>query len=89
MPTRVSGRTQIYREGWVVSKTQEAIDNAGSVEKIAEQKIKTAVQVRKDIELSIVSNTAAVGGALSDLGCHPVYLTQLILGTSPATVSAR
>lgn len=32
--------------------------------------------------------TAAVGGALSDLGCHPVYLTQLFLGTSPATVSA-
>jgi 1,5-anhydro-D-fructose reductase (1,5-anhydro-D-mannitol-forming) len=33
-------------------------------------------------------STAAIGGALSDLGCHPVYLTQLILGTSPATVSA-
>jgi 1,5-anhydro-D-fructose reductase (1,5-anhydro-D-mannitol-forming) len=32
--------------------------------------------------------TAAVGGALSDLGCHPVYLTQLFLGTVPRTVSA-
>jgi 1,5-anhydro-D-fructose reductase (1,5-anhydro-D-mannitol-forming) len=32
--------------------------------------------------------TAAVGGALSDLGCHPVYLTQLFLGALPATVSA-
>jgi 1,5-anhydro-D-fructose reductase (1,5-anhydro-D-mannitol-forming) len=32
--------------------------------------------------------TAAVGGALSDLGCHPVYLTQLFLGTAPATVNA-
>jgi predicted dehydrogenase len=31
---------------------------------------------------------AAIGGALSDLGCHPVYLTQLFLGTTPATVSA-
>jgi len=31
---------------------------------------------------------AAVGGALSDLGCHPVYLTQLFLGARPATVSA-
>ena len=30
----------------------------------------------------------AVGGALSDLGCHPVYLTQLFLGTIPDTVSA-
>jgi 1,5-anhydro-D-fructose reductase (1,5-anhydro-D-mannitol-forming) len=33
-------------------------------------------------------STAAIGGALSDLGCHPVYLTQLFLGISPATVSA-
>jgi 1,5-anhydro-D-fructose reductase (1,5-anhydro-D-mannitol-forming) len=32
--------------------------------------------------------TTAVGGALSDLGCHPVYLTQLFLGSLPATVSA-
>jgi predicted dehydrogenase len=31
---------------------------------------------------------AAGGGALSDLGCHPVYLTQLFLGALPATVSA-
>jgi predicted dehydrogenase len=30
----------------------------------------------------------AIGGALTDLGCHPVYLTQLFLGASPATVSA-
>jgi 1,5-anhydro-D-fructose reductase (1,5-anhydro-D-mannitol-forming) len=31
---------------------------------------------------------AAVGGALTDLGCHPVYLTQLFLGAQPDTVSA-
>jgi predicted dehydrogenase len=30
----------------------------------------------------------AIGGALTHLGCHPVYLTQLILGAHPATVSA-
>jgi 1,5-anhydro-D-fructose reductase (1,5-anhydro-D-mannitol-forming) len=33
-------------------------------------------------------SAAAVGGALSDLGCHPVYLIQLFLGSSPATVSS-
>jgi 1,5-anhydro-D-fructose reductase (1,5-anhydro-D-mannitol-forming) len=31
---------------------------------------------------------AAGGGAFSDLGCHPAYLTQLFLGAFPATVSA-
>ncbi len=30
----------------------------------------------------------AIGGALTDLGCHPVYLVQRILGSSPATVAA-
>ena len=30
----------------------------------------------------------AVGGALVDLGCHPVYLIQLFLGERPETVSA-
>jgi len=30
----------------------------------------------------------AIGGALTDLGCHPVYLTQLFLGSSPSSVSA-
>lgn len=30
----------------------------------------------------------AIGGALTDLGCHPVYLTQLFLGARPSTVSA-
>lgn len=30
----------------------------------------------------------AIGGALTDLGCHPVYLTQLFLGSTPARVSA-
>ncbi|MGW7683194.1 Gfo/Idh/MocA family protein [Kribbella sp. NPDC054772] len=31
---------------------------------------------------------SAIGGALTDLGCHPVYLTQLFLGATPETVSA-
>lgn len=75
VPTRVSNRTQIFREGWVVSKTQEAIDNAGSVEKIAEQKVKSAIHVRKDMELAIVSNTASVGGATRVLGGLPSWLT--------------
>ncbi len=30
----------------------------------------------------------AIGGALTDLGCHPVYLTQLFLGSTPDSVTA-
>ncbi len=32
---------------------------------------------------------SAIGGALTDLGCHPVYLTQLFLGSAPETVTAN
>jgi 1,5-anhydro-D-fructose reductase (1,5-anhydro-D-mannitol-forming) len=31
---------------------------------------------------------AAIGGALADLGCHPVYLVQHFLGARPETVAA-
>jgi predicted dehydrogenase len=31
---------------------------------------------------------AAIGGALTDLGCHPVYVLQHILGPRPASVQA-
>lgn len=31
---------------------------------------------------------AAIGGAFSDLGCHPAYLVQRFLGARPAAVSA-
>lgn len=31
---------------------------------------------------------AAIGGALTDLGCHPVYVLQHLLGPRPATVQA-
>ena len=30
----------------------------------------------------------AIGGALTDLGCHPVYLVQRFLGLQPETISA-
>ena len=30
----------------------------------------------------------AIGGALTDLGCHPVYLVQRILGSTPESVTA-
>jgi hypothetical protein len=51
------------------------VDNAGSNEKMAEQKIKSAIEVRKDVELSIVANTASVGGATRVSGGLPSWLT--------------
>ena len=75
VPTRVGGRTQIFREGYIVSKTQDAVDNAGRNEKLKEQKLKAGIQVRKDTEFAILDNNASVGGATRELGGLPSWLT--------------
>jgi len=74
-PTRVGNYTQIYSQGWVFSGTQQAVENAGNVVKVAEKKIKAAIEVRKDVELSIVTNTASVAGATRLSGSLPSWLT--------------
>lgn len=74
-PARVGNPTQILREGWVFSKTQEAVENAGDVVKFSEKKIKAALEVRKDIELALVSNNASVRGATRVMGGLPSWLT--------------
>lgn len=74
-PVRVGNYTQIFREGWIYSKTQEAVENAGNVEKFAEKKVKAGIEVRKDMELSIVTNNASVAGATRESGGLPTWLT--------------
>lgn len=74
-PARVGNHTQILSQGWVFSGTQQAVENAGNVVKIAEKKIKAAIEVRKDAELAIVTNTASVGGATRLFGSLPSWLT--------------
>lgn len=74
-PARVGNYTQILREGWVFSGTQEAVENAGNIVKFAEKKVKAAIEVRKDIELAIVTNTASVAGATRLMGGLPSWLT--------------
>lgn len=73
--SRMGNYTQIMRKEWVVSKTQEAVDNAGEAEKIKEVRAKRGVEIRKDTELAIVSNTASVGGATRIFGGIPSWLT--------------
>lgn len=72
-PTRVGGRTQILREGFIVSETQEAEDNAGKVEKLKHNMLKAGIQIRKDAELAIVENNASVGGATREFGGLPSW----------------
>lgn len=74
-PERVGNYTQIFREGWIFSGTQEAVENAGNVVKAAEKKVKAGIEVRKDVELAIVTNNASVAGATRETGGLPTWLT--------------
>ncbi len=72
---RMRNYTQIMRKDGILSKTQEAINNAGRAEQIKYQKLKKGVELRKDIEFALVSNTASVGGATRQFGGLPSWIT--------------
>jgi hypothetical protein len=66
--TRVGNYTQISRESYVVTKTQEAIDKAGMKSELGAQRAKAGASLKTDIELSIISNNASVGGQTRQSG---------------------
>lgn len=59
---RLGNYTQIFRKTGIVSGTQDATDNAGNVEQVRYQKLKKAVELKKDVEYSIVDAKASVAG---------------------------
>lgn len=72
---RVGNETQILRESWVVSKTQDKIDNAGNQESSDRAKLEAGLVIRKDLELAFLSNTASVAGTTRIVGGLPSWLT--------------
>jgi hypothetical protein len=60
---RVGNYTQIFRKSFIVSDTQEVVSKAGPKSDLGRQRAKTGVELKKDVEASILSNTASVAGA--------------------------
>jgi hypothetical protein len=74
-PTRVGARTQIFTKTFIFSGTQQAVSNAGNVEKRTHEMMKKGKALRKDIEFAIVSNTASSNTDPRTLGGLPTWLT--------------
>jgi hypothetical protein len=74
-PVRMGDYTQIFKESWIISGTMEATDDAGSVQKRKYQKLKKGIEIKKDIEFALLSNTASVSGNTRFLGGLPSWLT--------------
>lgn len=73
-PTRMGNYTQILRKDGIISRTQDKTDEAGSRTKVKEQKLKKAVELRKDVEFSIVAANASVAGATRKSGSLSTWL---------------
>jgi hypothetical protein len=74
-PQRLGDYTQIFRKDWIISGTQEVVSEAGRVQKRKYQKLKKGVEIRKDVEFAIVSNTASQTGNKRYLGGLPSWIT--------------
>lgn len=74
-PTRLGNYTQIFRKEFIISETQEAVKQAGNVQKVRNQLVKKGIEIRKDVEYSILSNVGSVGGATRVSGGLPSFLT--------------
>lgn len=72
---RVGNYTQIMRKEGIISGTQDATDNAGSVEQVKYQKLKKGVELRRDVEYSIVAANASVAGATRKSGSLSSWIT--------------
>jgi len=73
-PTRLGNYCQIMKKDWIISNTQEAVDNAGRAEKRKHQRLKKGIEIRKDVEFAIVSNTATVGSGTRYFGSLPTWI---------------
>jgi hypothetical protein len=72
--TRVGNHTQIMSKEFIISKTQEAVSKAGPKSDFNREKLKKGVELRTDIEATIVVNQASVaasGSAASARGLPP------------------
>lgn len=73
-PERLGNYTQIFRKDGIISETQDIVDEAGPVQKVKHQKLKKGVELRKDVEYSIVAANASVAGSTRYTGSLSTWI---------------
>src|SRR5690554_1119135 len=73
-PERMGNYTQIMRKSFLISNTQETVDEAGRIQKVKHQKLKKGIEIKKDVELAILTNNASVAGATREFGGLPTWV---------------
>lgn len=72
---KLGNYTQIFNKTGIVSGSQDAMDNAGNHEKLKEQKLKRGIELRRDVEYSILAANASVGGSDRRSGSLSTWIT--------------
>ena len=65
---RLQNYTQIFEKTGQISGTQIAVDKAGNHENVARQKIKKGVEIKRDVEYSILAANPSLPGASRQSG---------------------
>jgi hypothetical protein len=73
-PARLANFTQIFRKDWIISNTQEVTSEAGTATKRKRTKLKRGVELRKDVEFSIVDTLPSLGGNIRQSGTLTTWL---------------
>lgn len=82
---RPGNYTQILRKSFIISETQQAVMNAGNVEKVRYQTLRKGIEIRKDVEWSLIAQYASADGNTRRSGGFPSwYKTNDSRGTSGA-----
>lgn len=74
---RVGNYTQIAKKAVIISGTQEVVDHAGRNSELGYQLAKLGKEMKRDMEVSLLSNKAGVGGAtatIPELAGLPVWI---------------
>ncbi|HEX2725236.1 MAG TPA: DUF5309 domain-containing protein [Beijerinckiaceae bacterium] len=61
--TRVGNYTQIARKAYIISRTHEIVAKAGKKSELGRERAKKGLELRQDIEVQMLSNTASVAGS--------------------------
>lgn len=72
---RMGNYTQIFTKTGIISGSQDGTDNAGSVEQVRYQKAKKGIEIRRDVEWSLLSANASVGGTTRKSGSLSSWVT--------------
>lgn len=72
-PDRYGNYTQIMRKSFLISNTQETVDEAGPVQKTKHQKLVKGIEIKKDTEFGILSPQPSIAGANRQFGGLPTW----------------